>query len=62
MTTIIHRPTDEQIAGYLRLAHQQRSEAFARSGHRVWEVIRGAFRTVTHLRRPSFGGPRINAA
>lgn len=62
MTSIIQRSTDEQIAGYLRRAHQERSEAFARSGRRLWAAIRGAVLALTHSRRPSLGGTRIKAA
>ncbi len=62
MTSIIHRPTEEQMAACLRRAHLERSEAFARSGHRVWAAIRGAVRTVAHSRRPSLTGSSINAA
>lgn len=62
MTNIMHRPTDEQMAVYLRRARLERSAAFARSGHRLWSAIRGAVRAVTHPRRPSLGGTRITAA
>ena len=62
MTNIIHRPTDEQMAACLRRAHLERSAAFAQSGRWLWSAIRGAVRAVTHPRRPSLGGTRINAA